>query len=86
MDLGSAQQVGRVVPNWEAAYGRAYRIEVGNTGSDWRTVFTTGAGAGDGGVDVVGFAPTAARFVRLFGTQRGTRYGYSLWEFAVYAQ
>jgi len=84
VDLGSVRQVGRVVLNWEAAYGRAYRIEVGNTGSDWRTVFSTAAG--DGGVDVIGFTPTQARYVRMYGTQRGTRYGYSLWEFAVYAQ
>jgi len=25
-----------------------------------------------------------ARYVRLYGTQRGTPYGYSLWEFQVY--
>ena len=84
VDLGSVQQVGRVVLSWETAYGRAYRIEVGNTGSDWRTVYSTADG--DGGVDVIEFAPTQARYVRMYGTQRGTQYGYSLWDMGVYAQ
>jgi hypothetical protein len=28
--------------------------------------------------------PVSGRYVRLLGTQRGTAYGYSLWEFEVY--
>jgi hypothetical protein len=41
---------------------------------------------GDGGQDNVAFATTSARFVRMAGVQRGTKYGYSLYEFQVYAQ
>jgi beta-glucosidase len=26
----------------------------------------------------------SGRYVRMYGTQRGTQYGYSLWEFQVY--
>lgn len=82
VDLGSAQQVGRVMLRWEAAYGRAYRIEVSSDGSSWREVFATTAG--NGGEDNVSFGATTARFVRMTGTQRATGYGYSLWELEVY--
>lgn len=49
----------------------------------WFTVFSTDAGKG--GVEAAVFTPTTARFVRLFATQRSTGYGYSAYEFGVFA-
>ncbi len=83
VDLGSAQQVSRVILSWEAAYGKAYHIDVSTDGSTWRQVFSTGTGAG--GTDNDTFAATTARYVRMVGVTRGTSYGYSLYEFGVYA-
>lgn len=83
VDLGRSQQVSRAVLRWEAAYGKQFRIEVSGDGRTWRTVATVTDGVG--GVDNVAFAPTTARYVRMTGVQRGTRYGYSLYEFEVYA-
>jgi len=34
----------------------------------------------------VSFAPTDGRYVRVTGTERGTPWGYSLWEFGVYGR
>jgi hypothetical protein len=68
--------------SWEAAYARAYTIDVSSDGQAWRTVFTTTDGKG--GLEVVRFAPVDARWVRMHGTQRGTRFGYSLWELRVF--
>ncbi|HEV2783393.1 MAG TPA: penicillin acylase family protein [Actinophytocola sp.] len=82
VDLGSDRSVGRVILRWEVAYGRAYQIEVSPDGSTWRTVFSTTTG--NGAEDNISFTPTQARFVRMTGTQRATRYGYSLWEFEIY--
>ncbi|WP_188196545.1 penicillin acylase family protein [Nonomuraea sp. SYSU D8015] len=82
VDLGSVRRVGRVILRWEAAYGKGYRIEVSNDGASWSTVHT--ATAGDGGVDNVTFPAVNARHVRMSGVQRGTQWGYSLWEFGVY--
>ncbi|MFB9239102.1 penicillin acylase family protein [Plantactinospora siamensis] len=82
VDLGSARAVNRVILRWEAAYGRAYRIETSTDGRSWQSVFSTAAG--NGGTDVVTFPTTTARYVRMAGVQRGTSYGYSLWEFEVY--
>jgi hypothetical protein len=82
VDLGTTHQVSRVQLTWEAAFGRSYRIDTSTDGGTWHTVFS--ATTGDGGTDNVTFAATAARFVRMFGTARGTPYGYSLWAMDVY--
>jgi len=83
VDLGSVQPVGRVVLNWETAYGKSYKIQVSSDNSTWRDVFSTTAGRG--GQEVDGFPATQARYVRMQGVQRGTGYGYSLYEFQIYA-
>jgi acyl-homoserine lactone acylase PvdQ len=83
VDLGAVRSVSRVRLHWEAAYGRAYRIEVSTDGAAWRTAWSTTAG--DGGLDTAVFAATDARFVRMQGVTRGTGHGYSLWEMEVYA-
>jgi hypothetical protein len=82
VDLGATHSVSRAVLTWEAAYGKAYQIQTSTDGSTWNTAYSTSSG--DGGVDDVSFAAVNARYVRMYGTTRGTQYGYSLWEFAVY--
>lgn len=84
VDLGSARQVGRVILDWEAAYGKAYNIEVSGDGKTWRTVYSTTTG--QGGQEVDTFPVTQARYVRMRGVQRATGWGYSLYQFQVYAQ
>jgi len=84
VDLGSVYTINRVVLQWEAAYGRGYTIQVSSDAGSWSDVHTTTVG--DGGVDDITLAsPPLGRYVRMLGTQRGTAYGYSLWEFEVYA-
>jgi hypothetical protein len=80
VDLGSVRHVTRVRLTWETAYGRAYRVETSTNNSTWQSVFTTTTG--DGGTDDITVA-TDARYVRITGTQRGTQWGYSLWELSV---
>lgn len=81
VDLGATAEVSRVALNWEAAYGKAFRIEVSNDAERWAVVHETAAGTG--GVQSLAVAGTG-RYVRLYGTQRATPYGYSLWEFQVF--
>ncbi|MFE4258276.1 discoidin domain-containing protein [Streptomyces sp. NPDC056883] len=83
VDLGSEHLVKRVTLDWEAAYGRSYRIEVSANGTDWTTAWSTTAG--DGGVDTARFAGVPARYVRVHGAGRGTKWGYSLYEVGVYS-
>ena len=74
----------RVVLRWESGYATAYRIDVSVDGVTWRSVYSTEHGDGD--LDTVRFAATQARYVRMAGVHRATSYGYSLWEFEVYAR
>jgi type 1 glutamine amidotransferase len=80
VDLGAVHHISRVRLTWEAAYGRAYRIETSSNNSTWQSVFTTTSG--DGGTDDISVSADA-RYVRVTGTQRGTQWGYSLWELSV---
>ncbi|HEU0237899.1 MAG TPA: discoidin domain-containing protein [Micromonosporaceae bacterium] len=81
VDLGATHSISRVVLNWEAAYGKAFQIQTSNDGTNWTTIFSTSTGTG-GVQDLT--VSGSGRYVRMFGTQRGLPYGYSLWEFQVY--
>jgi hypothetical protein len=81
VDLGTTTAINRVVLNWEAAYGKAYQIQVSNNASTWTTVYSTTTG--DGAIDDLAVSGSG-RYVRMNGVTRGTGYGYSLWEFQVY--
>jgi hypothetical protein len=80
VDLGGSTSITRVVLRWEAAYGSAYQIQVSNDDASWTSIFTTTTG--DGGVDDLTVSGSG-RYVRMYGTARGTAYGYSLWEMEV---
>jgi len=81
IDLGATANVSRVVLRWETAYGRSYRIETSPDGSTWTPIFSTTTG--DGGVDDLAVTGSG-RYIRMYGTARGTQWGYSLWELEVY--
>ncbi|HEX6359312.1 MAG TPA: penicillin acylase family protein [Actinophytocola sp.] len=83
VDLGATRRVARVRLDWEAAFGAAYRIETSTNGSTWRQVHTTSTG--NGGIDNITFQATEARYVRMVGVRRGTGYGYSLYDLAVFS-
>lgn len=83
VDLGASYTINRVKLNWEAAYGRNYQIQVSSNASSWTTVYSTTSG--DGGIDDISFTSANARYVRMYGTARATSWGYSLWDFEVYA-
>ncbi|WP_405017942.1 glycosyl hydrolase family 8 [Kitasatospora sp. NBC_00070] len=81
VDLGAGTSVNRVVLSWEAAYAKAYRVELSDDGSSWRQVYSTSTG--DGGTDDLTVSGTG-RYLRVYGTARGTAYGYSLFEVEAY--
>ncbi|MGW4212059.1 glycosyl hydrolase family 8 [Lentzea sp. NPDC004789] len=81
VDLGSTYTISRVRLNWEAAYAKSYRVQTSPDGSAWTDVYSTSTG--DGGIDDLTLSGSG-RYVRVYGTARGTAYGYSLWELEVY--
>lgn len=83
IDLGSTNTVNSVMLHWEVAYGKSYEIQTSTDNNQWTTVYTTEQG--DGGVDHISFNAVDARYVRMYGIERGTPYGFSLWNFEVYS-
>lgn len=82
VDLGSNYNVSQVKIAWEAAYARQFQIQVSTDNVNWTTVYSDYNA--DGGTDVITFTPVNARYVKMYGIQRATTYGFSIWEFEVY--
>ncbi|WP_327035851.1 discoidin domain-containing protein [Micromonospora ureilytica] len=83
VDLGARATITQVNLLWEAAHGRAFQLQTSDNGSTWTTIYSTTTGTGGTqNLTVSG----AGRYVRMYGTARGTGYGYSLWEFQVYGE
>jgi hypothetical protein len=82
VDLGSTQTICQVGLDWEAAYATAFQIQVSNDNSTWTSIYSTTTGTGGNQtLSVSG----SGRYIRMYGTTRATQYGYSLWEFQVFA-
>lgn len=82
VDLGEVRRISSVTLFWETAYGRAYRIEVSGDGDTWKPVYTTTAGEG-GTVKATAPKDTTGRYVRLYGTEVATIWGFSIFEMEV---
>lgn len=82
VDLGAPASVGKVVIEWEAAYASTYRILTSIDGQSWTQQASVSLSSA--GTKVTTFAPTTARYVRILGVTRATRYGISFWEVHVY--
>jgi hypothetical protein len=67
---------------WEGAYGQRYQIQVSDDADTWTSVYRESKS--DGGEDDIRFAAVEGRYIRLYGEQRATPWGYSLYEFEVF--
>jgi len=90
VDLGEVKEIGRVIINWQTP-AETYQVLVSEDAETWRNVFADNRTlvAPGPGEDKIDFEPTAARYVKFQGVERrpieGITYGYSFWEFEVYA-
>ncbi|MCX5209949.1 DUF1996 domain-containing protein [Kitasatospora sp. NBC_00240] len=83
IDLGGTAAVSKVELDWEAAYAKAFQLQVSPDASNWTTVYSTAnATGGVQNLNVTG----SGRYIRMYATARGTQYGYSLLEFKVFGQ
>jgi len=80
IDLGQSYNINHVTLTWEAAYGKAFQIQTSPDNTNWTSIYSTTTGTG--GTQSLAVSGTG-RYIRMYGTARGTVYGYSLWEFAV---
>ncbi|WP_198664736.1 discoidin domain-containing protein [Lewinella sp. IMCC34191] len=83
VDLGATYQIDRVLLTWEGAYGKDYLIQLSDDAVNWVTVRSV-TGNSQLINNLTGL-DTEGRYVRMYGTARGTSWGYSLYAFEVYA-
>lgn len=81
VDLGGEKEIGGIRLNWEAAYGKSYKIQVSNDMNSWKDVYKTNEG--EPGIMENTFPEVKARYVRMLGIELGWWYGYSLWSMDV---
>ncbi|NUO84368.1 discoidin domain-containing protein, partial [candidate division KSB1 bacterium] len=83
VDLGATQTVARIVVRWKDSYfAKVYDIQISDDDANWATVYTNNAGAK--GVQDISFAPSSARYVRIY-MRANQKSNYRIIEFEVYA-
>jgi Glycosyl hydrolase catalytic core/F5/8 type C domain/Carbohydrate binding module (family 6) len=82
VDLGATYNINEVDLYWEAAYATSFQIQVSSNAVNWTPIYSTTTGTG-GNQFLTGLSGQG-RYVRMYGTARGTSYGYSLWEFQIF--
>ncbi len=82
IDLGATATVHSVMLQWDPAYASAYQLQVSSNATTWTTIYSTTTSTGF--KQTINGLNGTGRYVRMYGTARGTPYGYSLWEFQVF--
>ena len=82
IDLGTPTKFSSVGLAWETAYATDYQIQVSDDSTTWKDVLHITDGKG--GEVLLKFDSVVARYVRMLGNKRPGRYGFSLFDFAVY--
>ena len=86
LDLGQLCIFNTLEIVWEGAYGKTFTVSASDDKENWTPIWTVE------GQELAGFPytqtqkidKTTARYIQFHGTERGTGYGYSFWEFRVY--
>lgn len=82
VDLQANYFITEIWLDWESAYATSFQIQVSPDATNWTTLYSTTTGTG-GFEDLTGLSGTG-RYVRMYGIERGTVYGYSLYEMEVF--
>lgn len=84
IDLGDSYYVDQILLNWEAAYGKKYKLLGSLDDQDYFEIYNEENS--DGGIDNIIFDKQLVRYVKVQGIERATNWGYSLYEFEVYGK
>ncbi|MBN1384204.1 MAG: discoidin domain-containing protein [Elusimicrobia bacterium] len=81
IDLGKVATIDTIEIYWENAYAKKYGVLVSKDNQKWKPVYLTDDG--DGGLDVIQFNETQAKYVKINCIKRGTEWGNSIFEIVV---
>lgn len=83
LEFGQPEKLKRIDLVWETACGKKYSLSTSVDGENWDEIYSTDSGKG-GHEIILLEEPVKAKFLRFEGLERGTDWGYSLYEFKVY--
>lgn len=83
VDLGDAKDFDTVGFIWEGAYASKYYIQISDNADTWQTIAYVTATTNET-VQIPLGQTYHARYVRMYGTKRGTGYGYSFFEMGIW--
>jgi hypothetical protein len=84
VDLGKSYDIYSVRLHWEKAFGREYEIQVSDDAKEWTRIYYTDSGRG--GFEELKKLKGRGRYIRYYGTARGSVFGHSLVEFVVFGK
>ncbi|MEM8922083.1 MAG: discoidin domain-containing protein [Actinomycetota bacterium] len=84
VDLRARHEINRVRILWEDAYAKGYAVQLSDDRVTWQDVAVVTDG--DGGEDDLTGLTGAGRYLRIVGSERGSPYGYSMWELEAFGQ
>lgn len=85
IDLEEDYKIVGVKLNWEGAFGKVYEIQLSNDENFSNYTTLVSENNGQGGIEEFEINNEEyGRYIRMYGTERGTPHGYSLFEFEVY--
>ncbi len=81
VDLNEVKTVSGLTILWETAFGKKYIIGISEDGKNWKHIPIE---SNKPEVKFIDFEPTEARYIRITGIERGTVWGYSIWEMFIH--
>lgn len=84
-DLGAAYALSSIVIDWEAANAESYEMRGSNDNNTWVTLAAESGGSFGDRTDTVSLSGTY-RYLRMYGINRSSQYGFSIWEVTVYGE
>jgi hypothetical protein len=81
IDLGARYDICKMAIFWETAFGKDFDLQVSEDGSTWTTVDPV---RGNSSLATEFNGACSGRYVRMNGIQRGSGFGYSIYEFQVF--
>ena len=81
VDMGQSTAFNTVRLHWETAYASKYLLQTSDDNTNWSTLIDEQNG--NGGIDEYSVDGNA-RYLRVYGTEGGTSFGYALYEIEVY--
>ncbi len=81
-EMAEESQFNTVQILWEGAYAKSFRLEVSNDGTSWTTIHTTPEQTLSSFpyLQTISVGEQNAKYLRFYGVERGTVYGYSFYE------